>query len=130
MPYKDREKLLAYHREYRRSEKARLSHEMYIDRSIWIGGGGGRRVSITFNPRKGICSNCGKISKHRLHLHHALGYFMILPWLGIIELCTSCHDVETFTGRKPTNYLLFQRNKKGQFMATHKESDPICGHNL
>lgn len=47
-----------------------------------------KRVYITFNPRTGICTNCGKQGK--TNMHHEK-YDENNPLNHTIELCVSCH---------------------------------------
>ena len=53
-----------------------------------------KQVPLSFNPRKGICSNCGRsISKGEVkttHMHH-LKYDLNDPLAHTVELCASCH---------------------------------------
>lgn len=51
------------------------------------------RVLLDWNPRTDICSHCGKYD-NKTNMHHALGYYIIFPWYGTIELCYSCHAIE------------------------------------
>lgn len=51
------------------------------------------RILLDWNPRIDICSICNKYH-NRTHMHHSLGYYIIFPWYGIIELCPSCHRKE------------------------------------
>jgi hypothetical protein len=51
----------------------------------------GKRVVLSFNPRKGICRICFKQGK--THMHH-LEYHEDDPLLYTIELCESCHSKE------------------------------------
>ena len=54
-----------------------------------------RRIYAWLKPRTGYCSQCPNNlydkTTQKTHLHHALGYFIIFPWFGCIELCASCH---------------------------------------
>ena len=54
---------------------------------------GGKRFILDWNPRTGICSQCGiRVGRvWRTSMHHAKGYFWIFPWFGMEELCDSCH---------------------------------------
>ena len=52
-----------------------------------------RRILLSYNPRTDICSKCGKYNK-KTQMHHAIGYYIIFPWYGTIELCPSCHVME------------------------------------
>lgn len=49
-------------------------------------------ISLTVNPRKGICSWCG--FKGITHMHH-IQYHKDNPLKDAIELCISCHAKET-----------------------------------
>lgn len=84
---------IKWHRDHRRIPEIRQKdaeyRRLYNKYIINMGGKKCRKVKISFNPRKYVCSNCGAIGK--THLHHSMGYFMILPWFGIQELCKSCH---------------------------------------
>lgn len=54
------------------------------------------------NLKTGACSKCSnKVGEgcKRTSLHHALGYFTILPWFGLEELCNSCHAKTSGLGR-------------------------------
>lgn len=54
-----------------------------------------KTILLYWNPRTGYCSQCTNNiydgSCNRTHMHHSLGYYIIFPWYGIIELCASCH---------------------------------------
>jgi hypothetical protein len=56
-----------------------------------------KRIYADEPPRKGVCVLCGPTDT-KTHMHHALGYFIILPWFGTIELCDICH------GKEPKQY--------------------------
>lgn len=49
----------------------------------------GKTITLDFEPRKGICSNCGKKDAHT-HLHHTK-YDENDPLANTVELCASCH---------------------------------------
>ena len=55
-----------------------------------------KRIPLSNYPRKGVCLECGKsvitTEVKRTNMHHALGYFPIFVWFGILELCVGCHD--------------------------------------
>jgi len=53
----------------------------------------GRKVYLGYNPRKGICVNCGK-GGVKTHMHHKY-YDDIDPIAGTVELCMNCHIVCT-----------------------------------
>jgi hypothetical protein len=69
----------------------------------------GTHIHIPFNPRKGICVQCGSsVSKGEIkhtHLHH-LKYNPIHPEQNTIELCPSCHAKETWKKRKGVKVYL------------------------
>lgn len=50
------------------------------------------RFLLDWNPRTDICSRCNKFH-NKTAMHHALGYYIIFPWYGTIELCPSCHNI-------------------------------------
>ena len=73
-----------------------------------------QRILLTFNIHKWKCDWCGKqkgdeymdykgeINKiKKIDIHH-IEYFIIFPWFMTVELCNSCHTLES------------QRIKKGQ----------------
>lgn len=49
-----------------------------------------RRVTLTFRPRTGECSQCHRTPR-KTDMHHAKGYYIIFPWFGTVELCVRCH---------------------------------------
>lgn len=54
----------------------------------------GRRIKLDWNPRKGICSECGAIKGKdckKSDIHH-LKYIPCMVWACTIELCSKCHD--------------------------------------
>lgn len=57
-----------------------------------------KRIPIGYNPRKGMCSKCGKdINTGEInvtHMHHWV-YIIIFPWFGTEELCVKCHKQES-----------------------------------
>ena len=48
----------------------------------------GKRFPLSFNPRKGECSECGDIGQ--TDIHH-WKYIPCMPWACTEELCDSCH---------------------------------------
>lgn len=54
----------------------------------------GKRILLTFNPRKGYCKTCSNNifdgSSKITHLHHYF-YVPIMVWACTIELCVGCH---------------------------------------
>ena len=50
---------------------------------------GDDHIHLSWNPRKGICSQCGK-QKKNTRLHGTIR-FPIFPWFGLVELCRSCY---------------------------------------
>jgi len=58
----------------------------------------GKRILLKENPRKGICSNCGKsVAKGEIkttNIHHTK-YHYDDPLKDTIELCVKCHNIET-----------------------------------
>ena len=54
----------------------------------------GKTLLLKENPRKGICSKCGK--KTRTHIHHFAEYHENNPLKDTIELCSSCHAYESW----------------------------------
>ena len=49
---------------------------------------GDKQIYLKFNPRTGICSECGK--ERRTHMHH-FHYNPLEPLVDTIELCIPCH---------------------------------------
>lgn len=49
----------------------------------------GLHITLSWNPRKYLCSECPATGE--TDMHHALGYFRIFPWFGLVELCSPCH---------------------------------------
>jgi len=49
----------------------------------------GKTIQLDFEPRKGICSNCGVNDEHT-HLHHTK-YDDSNPLKHTVELCKKCH---------------------------------------
>jgi hypothetical protein len=49
----------------------------------------GKTIQLDFEPRKGICSDCGIRDEHT-HLHH-INYHDDDPLKDTIELCRFCH---------------------------------------
>ena len=56
-----------------------------------------QRIYIDFNPRKGVCSQCGKQGLTDLH-HDEYDIDNLLS--NTRELCKSCHSYETWKQRK------------------------------
>ena len=58
----------------------------------------GVQIYLSWNPRTGRCSKCTNNihdgSCKVTNMHH-LFYLRICPWFGMVELCVSCHAVET-----------------------------------
>ena len=64
----------------------------------------GLQIFLSFNPRKGICSWCGRKKGEKFitrqgevgtiltHMHHWL-YVRIMPWACTEEVCNSCHSI-------------------------------------
>jgi hypothetical protein len=52
-----------------------------------------KRITLKQNPRKGICSKCGK--KAKTHIHH-IKYHKENALKDTIELCGSCHLNESW----------------------------------
>lgn len=50
----------------------------------------GKTIQLDFEPRKGICSDCGKIDCHT-HLHHEK-YDEDNPLAFTVEVCQKCHS--------------------------------------
>lgn len=48
----------------------------------------GKRMYLSFNPRTGICSICGK--KENTHMHHEK-YVPCIPWACTKEVCKQHH---------------------------------------
>ena len=57
-----------------------------------------RRILLDYELRKGYCSKCPNNIYNKscktTHLHHSKGYYIIIPYYGLIELCPSCHRKE------------------------------------
>lgn len=61
-------------------------------------------IFLSFNPRKGICSWCGKKKGEKFttkkgsmgtiltHMHHWF-YLPIMPWACTEEICNQCHGI-------------------------------------
>jgi len=49
----------------------------------------GKTISLDFEPREGICSDCGKQDEHT-HLYHTQ-YDETNPLKYTVELCADCH---------------------------------------
>jgi hypothetical protein len=67
----------------------------------------GLSIYLSWDPRKHVCLECGKIG--RTELHHWF-YLIIMPWACTTELCVSCHDKTKDMKRDPvtgrfTNHL-------------------------
>lgn len=62
----------------------------------------GKKITLSFKIRKGICSKCGNNifdgSCKNTNMHHIF-YVPILVWFGTIELCASCHAEEELKDR-------------------------------
>lgn len=86
-------------RDYRRRhpEKVRMTNKRWFDRTIMYKG---KSVAVKENPRKGICSLCGKsIATKEIritHMHHYGEYIDSDPLANTIELCNSCHGKESW----------------------------------
>lgn len=54
-----------------------------------------RRILSDYNPRTGYCSQCSNNiydgTCKKTQMHHSLGYYIIFPYFGLVELCSSCH---------------------------------------
>ena len=48
----------------------------------------GKRLVLSFIPRKGKCVKCSK--EGHTDIHHDI-YVSCMPWAGTRELCDSCH---------------------------------------
>jgi len=57
----------------------------------------GKQIQIGINPRKGICSKCGK--KAETDMHHTK-YDRNNVLANTVELCNSCHIKETWRTRE------------------------------
>lgn len=51
----------------------------------------GKRIVLSFIPRTGKCSKCGK--KGATDMHH-LKYIPCIPWACTKELCDKCHGMK------------------------------------
>lgn len=56
----------------------------------------GKRMSIGFNPRTGVCMRCGKSVAQgqikKTNMHH-IAYIPIMVWACTVEVCLSCHNI-------------------------------------
>lgn len=69
--------------------KTALQKRQEGSRKSWVSFKG-KTIQLDFEPRKGICSNCGEKDEHT-HLHHT-NYDEKNPLANTIELCASCHN--------------------------------------
>lgn len=58
----------------------------------------GKWIPLDFNPRRGICSQCGRVGFTAIH--HIM-YDLTNPLAYTIELCVKCHRNEPNQGRGP-----------------------------
>jgi len=77
---------------------------------------GEKHIYLNFEPRKGVCSECGRsVAKREIavtNMHHEC-YLIIFPWFSTKELCVRCHNEKEkrdrrgadgrFLSRKATN---------------------------
>lgn len=86
--------------------RGKSKHEKYNPRRLVFLG---KVVLLTWNPRKGVCSNCGIITKTRTDMHH-MKYIPCMPWACTVELCQACHDREKWRlGEFKNNTGWYQR---------------------
>lgn len=84
-PEKQREYSARYCAKYPERRKATLKKQVSFM---------GKRIRLKFNPRKGVCQECGRsVSKGEIKqtLIHHLKYDTTDPLKHTVELCLSCH---------------------------------------
>lgn len=105
MPYKNREQQLQYLKNHHMKNKAHHKdlmaenyqqnkekyHGMNTSRIVFLG----KQIQLLENPRKGICSECGKTVESGeikyTNIHHE-NYYPEEPLKDTRELCVRCHN--------------------------------------